>query len=113
MWARLAAPILLEKPSHTVLHEQTDGVKAVAALQLRGLSRTSTAPKSVEPWLVPPGWPSPWHCGNEKFPSPASSWNQLCDSKDINVPVVAPRVDVGLAAVFMHCQTLDRFTVTL
>lgn len=27
--------------------------------------------------------------------------------------VMAPRVDVGLAAIFVHCQTLDRLTVTL
>lgn len=40
-------------------------------------------------------------------------WSQHCQSKDINVSVVAPRVDVRLAAVFMHRQALDGFAVTL
>lgn len=40
-------------------------------------------------------------------------WSQRCESKDINVSVVAPRVDVRLAAVFMHRQALDGFAVTL
>lgn len=39
--------------------------------------------------------------------------SQRCESKDINVSVVAPRVDVRLAAVFMHRQALDGFAVTL
>lgn len=40
-------------------------------------------------------------------------WSQRCESKDINVSVVAPRVDIRLAAVFMHRQALDGFAVTL
>lgn len=39
--------------------------------------------------------------------------SQHCESKDINVSVVAPGVDVRLAAVFMHRQALDGFAVTL
>lgn len=39
--------------------------------------------------------------------------SQRCESKDINVSVVAPGVDVRLAAVFMHRQALDGFAVTL
>lgn len=39
--------------------------------------------------------------------SPARGSRASSESKDINVSVVAPRVDVGLAAVSMHCQALD------
>lgn len=39
--------------------------------------------------------------------------SQRCESKDINVSVVAPRVDVRLAAVFMHRQALYGFAVAL
>lgn len=34
-------------------------------------------------------------------------------SKDINMAIMAPRIDVGFATIFVHCQTLDGFTVTL
>lgn len=50
--------------------------------------------------------------GTEKFsllpvPMPTSH------SKDIDMSIMAPRIDVGLATVSVHCQTLDGFTVTL
>lgn len=34
-------------------------------------------------------------------------------SKDIDVSIMAPRIDVGLATISVHCQTLNGFTVTL
>lgn len=34
-------------------------------------------------------------------------------SKDIDMSIVAPRIDVGLAIISVHCQTLDGFTMTL
>lgn len=34
-------------------------------------------------------------------------------SKDIDMSIVAPGIDVGLATIFMYCQTLDGFAVTL
>lgn len=45
--------------------------------------------------------------------SPARARRQLCEAKDINVAVVAPGVDVGLAPVPMHRQALDRLAVAL
>lgn len=45
--------------------------------------------------------------------SPARGRRQLCEAKDINVAVVAPGVDVGLAPVPMHRQALDRLAVAL
>lgn len=34
-------------------------------------------------------------------------------SKDIDMSIVASGIDVGLATISVHCQTLDGFTVTL
>lgn len=48
---------------------------------------------------------APW-AGNPRLAC-QQHWRQLCESKDINVSIVAPRVDVGLASIFMHRQTLD------
>lgn len=50
--------------------------------------------------------------GMEKFsflpvPVPTSQ------SKDIDMSIMAPRIDVGFAIISVHCQTLDGFTVTL
>lgn len=56
-------------------------------------------------WLASPLALVPWE--QETPISPARVPGASSESKDINVPVVAPRVDVGLAAVFMHRQTLD------
>lgn len=46
-------------------------------------------------------------------PLPLGPGRQSCEPKDINVSVVAPRVDVGLAAIPVHRQALDGLAVTL
>lgn len=77
-----------------------------------------TARLSSRGWLEPccrhlAGW-APSSMGTEKSPLSCQwPWSQLCESKDINVSIVAPGVDIRLAAVFVHRQTLDGFAVTL
>lgn len=58
-------------------------------------------------WLLTAGWPCLWHHPSRKLHLARQRPRASSESKDIDVSVVAPGVDVGLAAVFMHRQALD------
>lgn len=57
---------------------------------------------------MPSGSSGLQHHGNRKVVSVIAP-----QSKDIDMSIMAPGIDVGLATISVHCQTLDGFTVTL